>query len=292
MQNEIKEKFDRLKDILRKLEKVSIAFSGGVDSTFLLKAARDVLGAENVLAVTALSETTPRHEKEDADHFARVFGIEHMVIRTRELDIRDFVRNPSDKCYICKKSRFEILSQFAGEHGFTNVADGENMDDGLDFRPGSRAARELGVRSPLREAGMTKSDIRVLSKEFGLATWDKPSYACLASRIPYHQEITAEKLKQIDDAEIFLRELGLSPQLRVRHHGDIARIELDRSDFDKISDKNLRSQIVEHLRSLGFQYVTLDLEGYGMGSLNRAVEKQQSQEKTFMALAKGRKKNG
>ncbi len=270
-QNEIKEKFDRLKKILGKLEKVSVAFSGGVDSTFLLKVARDVLGAENVLAATALSETTPRREKEDADRFAKVFGIEHMVVETRELDIPEFVRNTPEKCYICKKSRFGTLLKMVGERGFSKVADGENADDGLDFRPGSRAARELGVASPLREAGLTKSDIRALSKEFGLATWDKPSYACLASRIPYRQEITAEKLKQIDDAETFLRDLGLSPQLRVRHHGDVARIELDRADFARISDGDLRSRIVQYLKSLGFQYVALDLEGYEMGSLNRAL---------------------
>ncbi len=267
------EKFDRLKNILRELRKIVVAFSGGVDSTFLLKVARDVLSTKNVLAATALSETTPSQEISDAEHYAKVFGVQHIRVITRELEVPEFVKNPPNKCYICRINRFGRLLEIAKEHDFSIVADGTNADDCFDFRPGNLASRELGIRSPLEEAGLTKKDIRALSKELGLATWNKPSFACLASRIPYYQEITPEKLKQVDKAERFLRETGLSAQLRVRHHGDIARLELNPDDFVRISEKDFRHYVIKHLKSLGFQYIALDLEGYTMGSLNRSLKK-------------------
>ena len=271
LEREIYEKYKNLKESLREMKRVLVAFSGGVDSTFLVKVARDVLGRENVLAITALSATTAKQERSDADTYAKAFGVEHEVIQTSELDNPEFTKNAPNKCYICKKSRFQVLVDMAGERGFHFVIDGENQDDRADYRPGSLASKELGVKSPLRDAGLTKNDIRLLSREFGLNTWDKPSFACLASRIPYRQEITPEKLRQVDEGEYFLRESGFSPQLRLRHHQDIARLELDQDDFAKLADPDLRARVVQYLKSLGFQFVTLDLEGYNMGSLNRSI---------------------
>ncbi len=270
-EREIKEKFKELKQALAEMKRVLVAFSGGVDSTFLLKVARDVLGRENVLAVTALSATTAEQDLADAETYARAFDVEYVVVKSSELENPEFTRNPPNKCYICKKSRFQGLVDMAKERGFDFVADGENFDDAADYRPGSLAAKELGVRSPLRETGLTKSDIRALSREFGLSSWDKPAFACLASRIPYSQEITPGKLKQVDEGERFLRESGFSPQLRLRHHGDTARLELDENDFRKFADADARARVVQYLKSLGFQFVTLDLEGYTMGSLNRSI---------------------
>jgi uncharacterized protein len=194
-----------------------------------------------------------------------------LLVETHELDIPEFVGNPKDKCYICKKSRFGRLLELARERGFNFVADGENLDDHGDYRPGIRATRELGVRSPLSEAKLSKGEIRLLSKKLNLPTWEKPAYACLASRIPYHSPITAEKLRQVDDGEEFIRSMGLSTQVRVRHHGDIARIELDQEDIPKLLDGTVRNRVVDFFKRLGFEFVTLDLEGYSMGSLNRAI---------------------
>lgn len=268
---EIEEKFKRLKKIVADMKSVLVAFSGGVDSTFLLKVARDVLGKKNVLAVTSLSDTTARQERSDAENYARAFDVEQIFVKSSELENPDFTKNPPDKCYICKKIRFLELMDMTKKRGFNFLADGENVDDMADYRPGSLAARELGVRSPLREAGLTKADIRKLSREFGLSSWDKPSFACLASRVPYGDEITPEKLRQVDEGESFLRESGFSPQLRLRHYGDTARIELDENDYKKIADADQRKRVVRYMKSLGFQFVTLDLEGYKMGSLNRSI---------------------
>ncbi len=272
-QKKTQEKFERLKNNLRTLQKTVIAFSGGVDSTFLLKVAKDVLGTENVLAVTAVSETTPSHDITDAKNYAGTFGVHHIEIISQELTIPEFVNNPPNKCYICKKSRFRKIWEIARKYGFSIVIDGQNADDCFDFRPGSAATRELGVQSPLEETGLTKKDIRRLSKRLDLPTWNKPSCACLASRIPYYHEITAKKLKQVDSAETFLRKTGLSPQLRVRHHGDIARLELNPDDISKMNAKDFRSNIVQYLKSIGFQFIALDLEGYSPGSLNRTIGK-------------------
>ena len=267
---EIRPKYEHLQNILKDMKNVMVAFSGGTDSTFLLKVAKDVL-KEKVLAVTALSETVPEHEKADALTFARAFGVKHLLINSEELKEPDFVKNPKNKCYICKKLRFGELVRMALTKKIAWVVDGENEDDKTDYRPGSLAARELGVRSPLREAGLTKAQIRFISKKLNLPTWNKPSCACLASRIPYHQPITPEKLRQVDKAEMFIRELDLSWQVRVRHEGDTARIEVGNEDVHKFTENHARNSIVNHFKSLGFKFIALDLEGYSTGSLNRVI---------------------
>lgn len=264
-------KYENLKRILREMDRVLVAYSGGVDSTLVLKTARDELG-DGVLAVTALSETTPRHEREDAVRLARELGAEHRLVETRELDLRAFAENPKNKCYICKKLRFGQLVDMAADSGYAAVIDGENADDAGDYRPGTKAARELGVRSPLKDAGLAKADVRELSRRLGLSTWNKPAYACLASRIPYDSPITAEKLRQVDAAEDALRGLGFAGSIRVRHYGDTARIELEPEDIPGLTTDPLRGRAVEAVKAIGFLFVTLDLEGYRQGSLNRAIE--------------------
>jgi len=249
------------------MKRVVVAFSGGVDSTLLLKVAKEVLG-DNVLAVTALSDTTAQRERDAAIRLARDLGVQHLVVEISEMDVPEFVRNPPDRCYICKKSRFSGLVKLAQRKGYAFVVDGENADDRDDYRPGIRATRELGVRSPLSEAGLTKNEVRALSKRLGLPTWDKPSYACLASRIPYGSSITREKLEQVDAAEEFIRKLIPSGQVRVRHHGDTARIEVDSGAIPALIKEDVRIRLVEHFKTLGFKFVTLDLAGYSMGSLN------------------------
>ncbi len=261
-------KYQKLKDILQEMGNMLAAFSGGVDSTFLLKAAKDVLG-DHLLAVTALSDTTPRQERDEAVRLAEMLGVAHILVESEEMNLPEFVKNTPDRCYICKKQRYSEMLKIAGEKGFAYLADGENYDDREDYRPGTRAAKELGVRSPLREAGLTKSDIRMISKELNLPTWNKPAFPCLASRIPYNSPITSEKLRQTDAGEIFLREIGMDPQLRVRHYGDTVRIELKAEDIAKLADDTLRIRIVNYFKSIGFDFVTLDLEGYARGSLNK-----------------------
>jgi pyridinium-3,5-biscarboxylic acid mononucleotide sulfurtransferase len=266
-----KTKFDRLQAELRKMEHVLVAFSGGVDSTLLLRVASDVL-QDRVLAVTALSDTTPDHEKQDAETLAKSMGVRHLLVQSQEMSLPSFVANPPDKCYICKKSRFGDLMEVASGHGIPWVVDGQNKDDDEDYRPGALAAKELGVRSPLREVGLTKSDIRSISKALGLPTWNKPAYACLASRIPYGHAITSEKLKQVDAGESFLRELDITEQVRIRHAGDTARIEVEPESISRFMDQDVRVKVVSRLRALGFKFVALDLEGYHMGSLNRSLD--------------------
>jgi pyridinium-3,5-biscarboxylic acid mononucleotide sulfurtransferase len=263
-------KYQKLKNILKEMRNVMVAFSGGTDSTLLLKAAKDVLG-DDLLSVTAVSETSPRAERADAVHLAGMLGVAHILVESKEMDIPEFVNNTPDRCYICKKQRYSEMLKIAEEKGFAYLADGENDDDREDYRPGTRAAQELGVRSPLRESGLTKPDIRMISKELNLPTWNKAASPCLASRIPYNSPITPEKLRQTDAGEIFLREIGMDPQLRVRHYGDTVRIELKAEDIAKLADDTLRIQLINYFKSIGFDFVTLDLEGYARGSLNKSI---------------------
>jgi uncharacterized protein len=265
-------KHDRLKALLAGMQRVLIAFSGGVDSTLLVKVAADVLG-EKVLAATAVSATSSHRERQEATQLAAQLGVRHELVESREVEMPAFAKNPIDKCYICKKHRFSAMKDLAEKLGFRHVLDGSNLDDREDFRPGIRALKELGIRSPLFEVKMTKADIRRLSQQLRLPTWDKPSFACLASRIPYHHLITPKKLRQVDSGEEFLRGLGFSPQLRVRHHGDTARLEIAPDDIPKLAAVNVRNRIVDHFIRLGFAFVTLDLEGYKMGSLNRVLNR-------------------
>ncbi|MBI5590546.1 MAG: ATP-dependent sacrificial sulfur transferase LarE [Deltaproteobacteria bacterium] len=259
--------YANLKEILEKMGRVAIAYSGGTDSTLLLRIAADVL-KDSVIALTARSETTPQGEYTDAVTFTRQIGVRHIIVETHEMRIPEFVQNLPDRCYICKKIRYETIMTIARQHGFTVIADGENADDGKDYRPGSIAARELGVRSPLNEAGLTKDRVRALSRKLGLPTWNKPALACLASRIPYHSPITPEKLRQIDEAETFIRSWGNIGQVRVRHFGDTAHIEMDLAGMTQLMEPSVREQTVSFFRRLGFVHIFLDLGGYQMGNLN------------------------
>lgn len=259
-------KLQRLKEIVAEIESALIAYSGGLDSTFLLKVAHDVL-ADKVMAVTASSLTYPSAEMEWAKKMAERLRVRHLIITTDELSNPDFINNPLDRCYWCKKELFSRLAVLAEQYNLSRILDGSNYDDLRDYRPGMKAAGEFGVRSPLREACLGKAEIRKLSRELGLATWDKPALACLASRFPYGMTITKERLKMVNEAEEFLRALGIK-QVRVRHHDTIARIEVPAEEISKVTQKKLRDKIVHKLKGLGYRYVTVDVEGYRTGSMN------------------------
>lgn len=267
---DLKQKLDKLKEILKKMDKVAIAYSGGVDSTFLLKVAHDVL-KDKVIAITARSSTYPEREYREAVSFVGKLGVRHLTIVSEELDIEGFSGNPVNRCYFCKKELFSKISELAKKEGITYIADGSNTDDLGDYRPGMLALKELGVVSPLREADMSKDDIRALSKEMDLPTWNKQPFACLASRFPYGQEITREKLSMIDKAEQYLLDMGIR-QVRVRNHGDVARIEVSSDERSIFFNEELMDKVYEKLKEIGFKYVSLDLKGYRTGSMNEVLK--------------------
>ncbi|MBQ9419120.1 MAG: ATP-dependent sacrificial sulfur transferase LarE [Synergistaceae bacterium] len=267
----LREKFERLKNYLASLESVAVAFSSGVDSTLLLKVAHDVLG-DKAIAVTASSLSFPQRELNEAKKFCETNHITQIICDSEELDIDGFRNNPKNRCYLCKKELFTKILAIAKEHNVANVVEGSNLDDLGDYRPGLQAIEELGIKSPLREAGLTKADIRELSKSLGLPTWDKPSFACLASRFVYGELISEEKLKMVGAAEQLLSDLGFK-QYRVRIHGKLARIEILPEDFPRIIQPETREKIYTSLKEFGFSYVALDLLGYRTGSMNEELEK-------------------
>jgi uncharacterized protein len=266
---------DRVEERLRALEEIVapygsalVAFSGGVDSSLALAISARALPKERVLAVTSNNETYLPSELDLARRFADSLGVEHLIVNTRELDDPSYARNPANRCYFCKSTLYSDLHEIAGQRGYACVVDGANADDEGDYRPGRKAAKELGVVSPLSMAKMSKAEVRELARHLGLPSWDKPALACLSSRFPYGQEITAEKLAQVARAEEFLRERGLR-QVRVRHHGEIARLEVGAQEMERAFA--LREEISAELKEAGFLYVALDLSGYEAGSLNAAL---------------------
>jgi pyridinium-3,5-biscarboxylic acid mononucleotide sulfurtransferase len=266
----LQKRLTELEEILLPYKSALVAFSGGVDSSLALAVAARALPKHRVLAVTSNNETYLPSELVLAREFAESLGVEHLVVNTRELDDPNYASNPTNRCYFCKSTLYTDLAKLAEDRGYACVVDGANKDDEGDYRPGRKAAKELGVVSVLSEAGMTKTDVRELAKYLGLPTWDKPALACLSSRFPYGQEITPEKLSQVARAEEFLRREDFK-QVRVRHHGDIARLEIGPDELERAFA--MREKISAELLDAGFLYVTLDLAGYRAGSLNRALKK-------------------
>ncbi len=265
----LKEKYQKLKDILAAMDSVVVAFSGGVDSTFLLRVARDVLGKEKVLALTATSPTYPEYELEESRALAKEMQVRQVEVESDELKIPGFSQNERDRCYHCKKELFTLCRQKAKELGYGFILDGSNLDDLDDIRPGRRAIEELEVRSPLLEAELTKNEIRLLSRDLNLPTWQKQPFACLSSRFPFGTEITPERLVQVGRCETFLRHRRVH-NYRVRFHGETARIEVAPDEIDKFLDADFRREVVAEFKAAGFTYVALDLEGYRTGSMNEA----------------------
>ena len=271
-------KMERLKEILAELESVVVAFSGGVDSTFLARVAHDVLG-DRAVAFTATSPTYPSREFEESQDLARCMGIQQFIVDSNELEIPNFAENNPRRCYYCKSELFQLARKKAEELGFRHVVDGTNADDENDYRPGRDAACDLGVRSPLLEAGMTKEDIRRHSRALDLPTWEKPNFACLASRFPTWTKITADALDKLNAAENFLRDKGFR-MLRVRYHGDVARIELGPEEIERFLDADLRGEVAERFKEIGFTFTALDLSGYRMGSMNIGIDQEKQEKKS------------
>jgi uncharacterized protein len=261
------EKYRQLQRTIEELGSVLVAYSAGVDSTLVLRVAHDVLD-QRVIAATGLSDTYPDEEMAEARALAAELGVEHVMVRTEELTDPRYAMNSHQRCFFCKNELYGKLHELATQRGITHIIDGTNADDLGDHRPGLRAARQLGVRSPLQEVGMTKDEIREISNELGLRTWDKPAFACLSSRFPYGTPITLEKLKQVADAERGIRQLGFRG-FRVRHHDTVARLEVDPADFPRVLEQH--DQIVKTVRDAGYRFVTLDLQGYRTGSLNEGL---------------------
>jgi uncharacterized protein len=264
------EKFTQLQQLLRAFPRVIVAYSGGVDSVFLLRVAVDTLGPAQVLAIIGDSPSYPSRECAEAIRLAEEMGVAYRVIATEEIEDQRYAANPSNRCYYCKHDLFSRILRIADAEGYAAVVDGNNADDTGDWRPGQQAARELGVRSPMIDAGLTKAEIRAFSQQLGLPTWNKPASACLASRIPYGTPITRASLSAIEQAEYCLRDLGFR-QVRVRHHDVLARIEVAPEEMPRFADPSLRETITQQFRALGYQYVTLDLQGYRMGSMNELL---------------------
>jgi uncharacterized protein len=263
-------KYARLREIVRGLESTLVAFSAGVDSTLLLKVCVDELGPERAVAVTAVSESYPSHELAQAKRLARDIGARHLLVDTNELADENYASNPTNRCFYCKQELFTTVFPLAEREGLKTVVYGANLDDTGDFRPGMQAAKQLGARAPLLDAEMGKPEIRAVSRLLGLETWDKPAFACLSSRIPYGERVTEEKLQQIDRAEIALVAEGFR-QVRVRHHGEIARIEVPPEDLSHFFARGRNERVTRALKEIGFRYVTLDLQGYRSGSLNEGL---------------------
>ena len=270
---QIERKWEHLKALLHEMKPAVLAYSGGVDSSLLLRAASEVMGP-GLIAATGVSETYPAGELQSAKDFVRSLGVTHRILRTEELTSEDFVRNSPDRCYYCKRELFEKLRKIADTEGISVVIEGSNTDDLIDYRPGRKAAEEHAVRSPLVEAGFSKSEVRQLARGLELPVWDKPSLACLSSRIPYGTRITPGILKSIQTAEDHLRAHGFR-QVRVRHHGDTARIEVDRAEFTKLLSDGVAERITAALKEIGYTYVCLDLAGYRTGSMNEAIKHRQ-----------------